>query len=106
MSLKTILNRAGDAITATRASRLAIAGERSSRLYVDNLKKQLEDVEGEMEDLLDISARVDLNAGSSKLSGKDMEFLVTSYHKKSEERYLLQQKLKVAEGIYKELTKE
>lgn len=103
-TLKSVLNRAIDQITEKRAIRLETVGLRESRDYVEEIQKQVESLEEEIENCMDISARIDINMGQEKLSNSQMREVINNKHKLEEKLFLTKQRLEVALRVQAELT--
>ena len=106
MNLKQILNRNGENISKNRSTRLYNAGIRTSDDYLNDLQQQVDILEEKLEDLMDITASTDLNAGQVKLTSTEMSSIILKYHSTKEEYYLLTQRLKVAQKVNTELLEE
>lgn len=93
-------------ITNQRAGRLEGVGLRASDDYVKELKINVENLEEQREDLLDLSARVDVNQGQEKLSNKKMAGVIKQLHELDEQIFLAKQRLEIAQELNTQLKAE
>ena len=103
MNLKTILTRKAGAITDARAERLTGIGIRTSDEIVEERQRKVDSLEEKIEDLLDVSANVDHNAGQEKLTNESFAHTISEYHRYRDELEIAQIKLKVSKRINKSL---
>jgi len=99
MNVKQILNRKAGAITKQRAGRLTGVGVRASQDFLDAKQKKVDNLEEKIDDLIDVSANVDHNAGQDKLTNERFSAIITQYHQYQEDLFIAKQKLKLAKRI-------
>lgn len=89
--------------TSTKSARLLKAGTRVSRDYVEKIESELEDMKGKREELMDVSAGIDLNRGMKGVTQEEMNKKIIEFHELSLDIELKEKHLEIAKKAHAEL---
>ena len=100
------LGASASAQAKTKQARLLKSATRTSRDYVEGIEKQLDDLNGQRDEIMEVSAGIDMNAGMKGVTNGEMDDKVKLYHQLTLKIKLKEKELEASKLAHSELVGE